>query len=64
MKLYATLLGKENGALWENALTSSDLFPEHGAVREVTIVSAYIDLKMLKTICRKSFKEADGRTGG
>ncbi|KXW57460.1 hypothetical protein FEMY_20230 [Ferrovum myxofaciens] len=63
MKLYSTLLAKEYPSEWKNELTSACLFPENGAVRDVTIISAYTDLEMLGIICNQSFKQSDKRTG-
>jgi len=63
MKLHSTFLGRENSSEWENGLTFSGLFPENGAVRDVTIISAYTDLNMLGIICKRSFKQSDKRTG-
>ncbi|MGE3298568.1 MAG: phospholipase D-like domain-containing protein [Porticoccaceae bacterium] len=59
MEMYSTQLAQE-----PNKFTVDELLNIDGAVRDLTIISAYTDIKMLRTLCRKARRNADGRTSG
>ncbi len=63
MELYSTILGKKNNSDWENGLTLNTLFEVTGAIRNVTVISAYTDVQMLRKVTNKALREADGRSG-
>lgn len=62
MKPYSTQLYANAEGAWPHKLTRNDLFPDNGALRKVTIISAYTDLKMLKSFAEEACENSDGRS--
>ena len=60
MEIYTTQVGK----VLDNEFTVDRLLAIDGSIRELTIISAYTDLQMLRQLCKKVRRKADGRTSG
>lgn len=62
MEMYTTQV--QVGADFDNKFTVDRLLDVDGSIRDLTIISAYTDIKMLRELCRKARRNADGRTSG